>query len=63
MGRNIVDWIALVLVIVGAINWGLFAFGFNLVSILVGWSPMLEQIVYVVVGLAGVYMIYGAFKS
>lgn len=63
MGRNIVYWIALVLVIVGAINWGLFAFGFNLVSILVGWSPMLEQVVYVVVGLAGVYMIYGAFKS
>lgn len=64
MARNIVDWIALVLVIVGAINWGLFAFGYDLVAILVGsWSAMAAQVVYALVGLAGIYMIYGAFKS
>ncbi len=56
---NTLDWIAIVLVIVGAINWGLVGlFGFNLVSVLFGGVPVLESIIYVLVGLAGLYMIY-----
>lgn len=56
---NTLDWIAIVLVIVGAINWGLVGlFGFNLVSALFGGVPALESIIYVLVGLAGLYMIY-----
>lgn len=49
--------IALVLMIVGAINWGLVGlFNFDLVQALFGtWSPILARVTYLLVGLAGVY--------
>ena len=50
--------IAFTLVIVGAINWGLVALiKFNLVTMLFGFMPVLETLVYVLVGLSGVYLI------
>lgn len=48
--------LAIVLVIVGGLNWGLYALGYNLVSILLGWMPILEKVVYVVVALAAIYL-------
>lgn len=49
--------IALVLVIVGAINWGLVgAAQFNLVAALFGAESMLARIVYVLVGVAGLVL-------
>jgi uncharacterized membrane protein YuzA (DUF378 family) len=51
------DIVAAVLVIVGALNWGLVgAADFNLVAVLFGTS-VIASIVYVLVGLAGVYQI------
>ena len=50
------DLLAIVLVIVGGLNWGLYAFGYNLVSIILGWMPILEKVVYVVVALAAIYL-------
>lgn len=51
------DWIALVLVLVGGLNWGLVgAFDFNLVAMLFGEESVLSRIVYVVVGLATLYV-------
>ncbi len=45
----------LVLTIVGAINWGLIGlFDFNLVSTIFGDGSILEKIVYILVGIAGV---------
>jgi uncharacterized protein len=59
-----VDIIAIVLLIVGAINWGLWgAFEFDLVAAIFGGSTaVLSKIVYVLVGLAGIYeaITYGA---
>jgi len=53
---GIVDWIALVLMIVGAINWGLVgAFNFNLVAAILGEQTIPARVVYVLVGLAGLY--------
>jgi len=50
--------LSFILVVVGALNWGLVGlFNFNLVSMLFGGYPMLEQLVYVLVGLAAVYML------
>jgi uncharacterized membrane protein YuzA (DUF378 family) len=64
MKMNALDWIALVLVIVGAINWGLVGlFKLDLVQLLVGSIPIVATIVYVLVGLSGIYMIYGATKK
>lgn len=62
--KNIVDWIALVLVIVGGLNWGLVGLlQFNLVTALLGSIPVLEKIVYILVGLSAVYMIYFVTKD
>lgn len=53
------DIASLVLVIVGALNWGLIAlFKFDLVaSIFGGQDAILSRIVYGLVGLAGIYCI------
>lgn len=52
------DYTLLILVIVGAINWGLIGFfGFDLVSFLFGNMTWLSRIIYGLVGLSGVYLI------
>lgn len=51
-----IDLLAIVLVVIGGLNWGLYAFGYNLVSILLGWMPALEKVVYVLVALAAIYL-------
>ncbi len=50
------------LMVVGALNWGLTAFGMNLVAMLFGSIPMVEMVVYVLVGLAGVYSVLNHFE-
>jgi len=51
-----VDVIATVLVVVGALNWGLVgAAHTDLVALLFGAGSILSSVVYVVVGLAGFY--------
>ena len=57
------DWVANILVIIGAINWGLFAFGYNLVAMILGSIPTLEMIVYILVGLSGLWVAYGLTKN
>jgi uncharacterized membrane protein YuzA (DUF378 family) len=56
---SVVDWIALVLLIVGGINWGLVgAFNFDLVAAIFGNGTTLSRIVYILVGLAALYTIF-----
>lgn len=51
-----IDYIALILVIIGAVNWGLIGFlGFDLVKTLFGDMSMISRIVYAIVGIAGLY--------
>ena len=53
--------IALILTIIGALNWGLVGFfGFNLVSFIFGDMSILTRIVYALVGLSGVLVTYVA---
>lgn len=55
--KRALDVIALILVIVGAINWGLVGvFEFNLVTRIFG-ADMVARVVYALVGLAGLYAI------
>ncbi|MCL6582226.1 MAG: DUF378 domain-containing protein [bacterium] len=50
------DWLALTLLIIGALNWGLVGFfNYNLVSAIFG--PALSRIIYAIVGLTGLYAI------
>jgi uncharacterized membrane protein YuzA (DUF378 family) len=55
---------ALVLAAIGAINWGLVGINVkaNLVNLLLGRVPAIERIVYLIVGLCGIYAIIKAFK-
>lgn len=55
---KIVDRIALVLVIIGAINWGLIGlFGFNLVDSIFGTMSIISRIIYTLVGISGLWAI------
>lgn len=63
-GYNTVDWIAWVLVVVGAINWGLVgAFGFDLVAAIFGTMTVPSRVVYILVGLAGLYFLSVPFRQ
>ena len=55
---KIVNIIALLLVIIGAINWGLVGlFEFNLVDFLFGAGSILARVIYSLVGIAGLWCI------
>ena len=61
---KIIDKIALVLVIIGAINWGLIAlFRFDLVAALFGNMSVLSRIVYGLVGISGLWAIKLLFSN
>jgi uncharacterized protein len=62
--KSAIDWIALILVIVGGLNWGLVGLlNVDLVELIFGSIPILQRIVYIVVGLAAIYLIYFATKK
>ena len=53
-----IDYIVLVLVIIGAINWGLVGFfGLDLIAFLFGSMSVLSRIIYAVIGICGLYAI------
>ena len=55
---KVLDITALILVIIGAINWGLIGlFNFNLVDTLFGEMSMISKIVYMLVGISGLWSI------
>jgi uncharacterized membrane protein YuzA (DUF378 family) len=59
------DRLALILLIVGALNWGLVGlFKFDLVASLFGGEfSVLSRIVYTIVGIAGIYGISLLFRD
>lgn len=68
--KSTLDWIAMVLVVIGAINWGLvgaasfggITYSWDLVALLLGSIPTLAAIVYLLVGLSGIWMLVKMFK-
>ena len=55
---GLLGWICQILVLIGAINWGLVgAFRFDLVYKIFG-AGTVSRIVYIIVGLAAIYLIY-----
>ena len=51
---KVIDTIALILIIIGAINWWLIGiFNFNLVDTLFGTMSVLSRIIYTLVGISG----------
>jgi uncharacterized membrane protein YuzA (DUF378 family) len=54
---NTADWTALVLLIIGGINWGLVgAFSLDLIASLFGGMTVTSRIAYVLVGLSAIYL-------
>ena len=60
---NVLRKIALVFVIIGALNWGLIGlFDFNLVAFIFdNISPVISRIIYSIVGFAGIVGLIGFF--
>jgi len=55
---KIIDNIALILVIIGAIVWGLIGlFNFNLVEAIFGTMTLMSRIIYTLVGISGLWSI------
>ena len=69
---NYLDWASLVLIIIGAVNWGLVGLGmisgagrnaYNVVNLLLGpLGPQFEAVVYILVGLSGLYQVYFGYQ-
>lgn len=56
---GLIDWIALILVIVGALNWGLVGFlQYDLVAGIFGDATTAARIVYDLVGISAIYLIF-----
>ncbi len=55
--------IAYVLVLIGALNWGLYALNFDLVELLFGSWPMVAKVVYLLVGLSALWLIVLKLKG
>lgn len=61
---KIIDKIALVLVIIGAIVWGIIGiFNFNIVDALFGAGSIFSKIIYILVGISGLWAIKLLFNK
>jgi len=58
------DWAVWILLFVGGLNWGLIgAFDFNLVDAIFGAGSAIGRIIYVLVGLAAIWSLFGTFSK
>ena len=61
---KVIDKIALALVIIGAINWLLIGlFSFNLVDTIFGTMSIISRIIYILVGISGLWSIKALFTT
>lgn len=53
---KVLDYIILILIIIGALNWGLIGFfGFDLIRVLFGDMTFLSRTIYAIVGICAIY--------
>lgn len=60
------DYLALVFVVIGAVNWGLIGFfDFDLVRAIFGDMTLVSRIIYAIVGISGLYSLsfFGRLKN
>ena len=56
-------WVSYILVIIGAINWGLFGLlGYNLVDSIFVAGSATATVIYTLIGLAGLWILYDLFS-
>lgn len=57
------DWVALILVVIGGLNWGLVGFfNLDLVKVIFGDMTFIAKIVYILIGLSAVYLLFNSAK-
>ncbi|MFZ1970953.1 MAG: DUF378 domain-containing protein [Candidatus Nanoarchaeia archaeon] len=62
MKMNVIDWIAFILVVIGGLNWGLLGLaGIDIVQTIFG-NTLASYIVYLIIGLAAIWMIISAIR-
>ena len=57
------NMVALVLLIIGGLNWGFAVFDYNLVNSLFGSWPAVEDLIYGLVGLSALWVAYDQFMG
>ena len=58
MGSKALDYTALVIAVIGAVNWGLIGlFRLDLVAMIFGQMSLISRIIYVLVGICGLYLL------
>lgn len=61
---KILETIALILVVIGGLNWGLVGlFNFDLVATIFGVMSVISRIVYILVGLSAIYLAVVSFMK
>ncbi len=61
---HIVKIITFILVLIGALNWGLVgAFGIDLVALIFGDMTLLARIVYILVGISAIIYAIAAYRD
>ena len=64
MKLSALDWLAMILVVIGGLNWGLVGLlNIDLVAAIFGAMSAISRIVYIVVGVSAIYVLISAFKK
>ena len=60
---NTLDWIAIILLIIGGLNWGLVGiFSWDVVAAIFGDMSVVARIIYILVGLSGLWILFSLGK-
>ncbi len=55
---KVLNWVAIVLIVVGGLNWGLVGFfNFDLVATIFGAMSLVSRVVYALVGLSALWVL------
>lgn len=64
MKKSPINYLALILVIVGGVNWGLVGlFSFDLVATIFGTMSVISRVVYILVSLSAIYLLIDLFRE
>lgn len=64
MPKNAFEWIALILLVIGGLNWGLVgALDFNVVDTIFSSGSIVAKIIYILVGVSALYGLFFLFKK
>jgi uncharacterized protein len=60
---SVLDWIALVILFIGGLNWGLIGlFHFDIITAIFGDYSPISRILYIIIGLAAIYVLVRALS-